>query len=173
MTGEREEYSEREFKLGQLAAFVDGEGTIGIEKSRAKKNDSRKNDSYSLKLSVTNTAIELIDWLQEKFGGNVRKQRKEGRKLCYEWKIQGREAYILLKEMSFFLIIKKEQADTAIKFWYETQRGGYRGMGQKPLWKIKRREKYYQKLKNNASLKSEAPCDSWGEGNSRFRNNGR
>lgn len=50
--------------LRQMAAFIDGEGTIGVYKLIS----SNGKYSYYQRISVGNTDIRLIEWVIENFG---------------------------------------------------------------------------------------------------------
>lgn len=55
------------------------------------------------------------------------------------------EAYEVLVKTKNFMIIKSNQADIGINFWYETKRYGVRGRAR-PVWKLQRQEEYYLKM---------------------------
>ena len=138
---EEKKYSEREFKLGQLAAFIDGEGCITITR------DGR-GDHFGLQMHITNTNRKLMEWLEENFGGLMQwdvKDKRPNRKPKHRWRLNGRYTQKLLEEMQEFLIIKKEQSEVALKFLYETQQRNYNH--GRPEWVIKRQIQYYEQMK--------------------------
>lgn len=55
---------EKRLLYGRLAAFMDGEGSIIIGRSK-------KNNTYRLVLQIANTDRELIKWLEKKLGGRT------------------------------------------------------------------------------------------------------
>lgn len=93
--------------LAYMAGIVDGEGNIGV----------RSNGKYiNPILQVTNTRKELLDWIEERFGGCVyaNKERRPGRKLLWSWQVWGRSAQALLSLLLPFLVLKGEHAQLAI-----------------------------------------------------------
>lgn len=151
---EEKKYSEREFEIGRLAAYIDGEGTIGIARRKPwieKRTGKRRRVSFSLRVSVANTDLILIEWLCQKFGGTfVKKRARNDRcKAEAEWVICGRNAFKLLREMNPFLIIKGERADVGIEFWEKCSmkttirnRGGWREDRM-----IQKQKEYYERMK--------------------------
>lgn len=66
-----------------MAGLLDGEGTIGIARARA---SAQYRFPY---ISVTSTTYEIVEWLQENFGGSIRKhtERNERWKQAWSWKV--------------------------------------------------------------------------------------
>ena len=95
-----------------FAGIMDGEGCINI-------NLNRKRNEYRLRLSVTNTSIELMEWLKHNIGGYYyhRKKQKPSYKEKYEWCIYAsniqKHVVLMLKNK---LVIKPKQLDIALKF---------------------------------------------------------
>lgn len=124
-----------------LAAMIDGEGTIGIYKY--------SKHSYLVRLQVSNTSEELIDYLKEKYNRNKHgpyKQKEERRKDVFEWKCHSKEAIRLIKQIKPYLVIKREQAQLAIRAWEDTFRINYRNR-EIPRYALDKREEYYQQMK--------------------------
>lgn len=71
---EEKRYSEGELKLARLAAYIDGEGTIGIGKQKRGSWES-----FSLRMKVGITDQRLADWLRQNFGGNANKKNRRRR----------------------------------------------------------------------------------------------
>lgn len=134
-------------KLSYLAGIVDGEGTIGIHKSR---DADRLIESYSLNIAIVNTDYRLVNWLEENFEGSVRttKPQQENWKDKFEWRMGGYSAYKLLRKVRPFLIIKAEQAEVGINFWERCSKINNRAkkLGR-PLWMIQRQEEYYERMR--------------------------
>ena len=72
-----------------LAGIVDGEGCIYLQTQTINRVRYR-----TFRLSVTNTNLELIEWLGDNFGGYVyiKKLRNPSYKKCYDWRIGGAKA---------------------------------------------------------------------------------
>lgn len=98
-----------------FAGIFDGEGSMMIELQS--KNAVRKYDYFSLRVVVTNTNLELIQWLKTNFGGNIgTRPQIQGRKITYDWKIYSKDAANIIKSALPYLIIKKQRALVFIEF---------------------------------------------------------
>lgn len=141
------------WELPYLAAMIDGEGTIMIEKNKPLK---KKNIGYVLSVKVYNTNKELMEWLKTNFGGGVHSRKYEENKTTYTWHIHSENAYKILKRTMDYLIIKREQAELAIDFQKKLVRRTHyltNGSNGIPLWLSNKREEYYQKLKEMHKVK--------------------
>lgn len=105
-----------ESNLAYLAGIIDGEGCIRIAK-RVKRSEE-KWGYYELSLVVTNTDARLIKWIESTFGGSVTPlaRRKSHHKDLYEWVVSSRAAGSILSAVEKFMIVKKEQAQLALRF---------------------------------------------------------
>lgn len=136
-------------KLSMLAAFIDGEGYIGILKAKHEQRE-HENYSYGQRLQVTNTDIRLMEWLVENFGGKIpkpTKDKRETRKDKYAWSRTGTDSYKLLKLIRPYLIMKYEQADLAIELYEKVTKWHYRGFKKMPVHKRKLAEELHQRCK--------------------------
>ena len=96
--------------IGYLAGFYDGEGYVGVSKS--------KRDSYTLKVAISNTNFDMLKLYETKFGGKIRliKKEEEHYKVKYHWDITNNKALSFLKYIKQFTIVKRQQIDLAIEF---------------------------------------------------------
>lgn len=95
-----------------LAGFMDGEGSIMLTPRR---------DKVSVKLSATNTDLNILEWITEVTGvGNVSKQHlySENRRQTWFFYCNSDAAISIIEQILPYLKIKSEQAKLAI----ETQR---------------------------------------------------
>jgi len=97
-------------EIGYFAGFYDGEGYVGVSKS--------KRDSYTLKVAISNTNFDMIKLYETKFGGKIRliKKEEEHYKVKYHWDITNNKALSFLKYIKPFTIVKRQQIDLAIEF---------------------------------------------------------
>jgi hypothetical protein len=122
-------------KYSYLAGIIDGEGSLIISRS----NRGTYMNYYG-RIHVKNTDYRLIQWLLDKFGGNVHDhipsdpiKHAKG----YSWYFSGdaHDKEVLLLALIPYLIVKKEQAKVLIDF--------FRMTGEK---NPEMREKFYQKM---------------------------
>ena len=110
----------------RLAAYIDGEGYIGILHTKGQRMKSVR---YQLKMEVANTDIRLGAWCKERFGGclSIQKTRKNRPKErpCYHWIVNSQIAASLLRQCLPYFIIKRDQAEIAIKFQETMKRGNF------------------------------------------------
>ena len=135
-------------KLAYAAGIVDGEGCISIY-SKSIRNGQYKGilKNYHLTVVVTQKDGKLVDWLFGNFGGSVSLHKKWERldEKCWmhEWTLNYQNASRFLKQILPFLIIKKKQAEIAIRF---QDRLGY---GKKlSEHELELREKFYQEIRS-------------------------
>lgn len=106
--------------LAYAAGIVDGDGCINIMRIRYHRTNSRS-IGYELRVMVTNTKKELLDWLETQFGGSVRLHHGEettspNYKVCWRWSLPAKKAERFLMEISPFLLIKRPQVELALVF---------------------------------------------------------
>jgi len=114
----------RREKIIYLAAIIDGEGSIGIErlspckvKRKGKEEWQRKKYYYTPRVCVINTYLPLIKWIQAEFGGSItNKKSGVGHKKCYRWHIFGENLENLLYELIDILFEKKAQAQVLLDY---------------------------------------------------------
>ncbi len=102
-------------ELAYFAGLFDGEGCVNFTKCRA---------GHIIRISVTNTNIEIIKHLQNRFGGHIQllSLRKDNWKQGFSWNIANSRAIEFLKSIRPWLRIKDAQADLAV-VWAEHRPG--------------------------------------------------
>lgn len=106
-----------QWKLGYLAALIDGEGSISLRQKKTKDGG----DSLVPGIVIANTSRELLEWVERNFGGTIyprTKKKKEGGqyKDQFIWETsRARNLYLLLNELLPFLIVKKQKAMGALE----------------------------------------------------------
>jgi len=92
-----------------LAGFIDGEGHIGIYKTKK---------WHWVRVGLTNTNLNAMSIIQSNFGGSLKihERKMKNRKITYSLAWNGFEAQELLKKIIDSLIIKREQACIALNF---------------------------------------------------------
>lgn len=87
-----------------LAAMVDADGCISI----IKKVSEFSNPIYTVRLTVSNNCLSLIEDLKSQFGGSVGRVDKNNR--CWRWILSGTYTKLALSSIYDELRIKGEQA---------------------------------------------------------------
>jgi hypothetical protein len=102
--------------LQYIAGFFDGEGSIGIYYHNKAK------DGFHLRTQLTNNenkdALRLVNYLMNKFGGNLSEQITLSGRVKYNWQLNSDKAVYFLRKIEPYLIFKKDQAIIAIN-WQE------------------------------------------------------
>ena len=65
------------------AVLFDGEGTFSIYHHKGQSSSGSPYDSTALRIEVTNTKIELMEWLVKHFGGQYYSHRRSNLKALY------------------------------------------------------------------------------------------
>lgn len=122
-------FSPSEIDFAMMSAFIDGEGSILINPVSGTAKSGRKTESWYLKISISNTDVRLMKWLQDRFGGSVHFswQTKKSKK-CFHWYTPSFRAAWILHNCLQFLVIKRQQAEIAITL-QETMGSYKRGKG--------------------------------------------
>ena len=109
----------RDTDLAYLAGFIDADGFIAINRYCPRKNDSDGRYGYNLRIGAVNTQREVLEWIQNKFGGYIYKRKPsnpEKHRIAYAWYLDSKKAEAVLRLISPYLKRKKLQANIAIKF---------------------------------------------------------
>jgi len=135
-------------KLSYLAGIVDGEGSIIINKDKARRGRTSKQnrgESHALLISMGNTNSEVVRWIEERFGGGTYRQRRNRpRRDVYFWRVWGIEAYKLLKKIRPFLVIKRKQAELGITFQESCKRSSWNS--RRPMWLVERERNFKEEM---------------------------
>lgn len=137
------------FKIAYLAGLLDGEGSICILRGSHKETEERVwFEKYTLRLSITNTDLFLLEWVRKNFGGSIhpRKEVNVRWKKAWIWYCGGKTAESIIRKCLRFCISKKEQAKIALTFrvTFKGNRTAYRI----PSNILKERAEAYQAIKN-------------------------
>jgi len=98
-----------------LAALIDGEGSITI--NRSKRSDSNPNhvDVFGICLSVANTSVPLLEKAARLMGDSLVKMNNSGaNRPCYSVQVSDKKAARVIRRIRPFLIDKAEQARVAL-----------------------------------------------------------
>lgn len=154
----------RRLTWAYVAGFVDADGSIMIT------FQNKKMQYYSVMVEVSQKDPFILHELQKKFGGNVydymHKNKKYGDIPNSNWRIQNNIAYDFLVKIRKHLILKRKQADLAIKFqehirdWYKNNHKKCKpesGEKRLPQWVLNYREKMRSEMARLNSSKWSKP----------------
>jgi hypothetical protein len=134
--------------LQYTAGLFDGEGCVDIYKATTSK--ASKNISLMLRVAIVQKDGQIMNFLQDNFGGYVGVDKHNGHYI-HRWDIRSQKAKEFLKLIYPFVIIKKEQVKLALEF--ETMKGkyletlkGYQGFRKLTDDEIKNRLDFKEKL---------------------------
>ena len=109
-------------EIGYLAGLIDGEGCVSLHGRR-----DPVRGYCTAALQVSNTDLELLDWLHRSLGGTIY-QRRDGRptrKVCATWGIFATGAREILQAVRPYLRVKAAQADVVLRLdWTNPGRAG-------------------------------------------------
>ena len=96
-----------------VAGFFDGEGSIGVYENGRKTPFLRT----QLTQNVGRASSLLLGALVERYGGNLSRQ-KTSHGVKFNWQLNSRRACRFLVEMTPHLVLKKEQAEMAVAWFF-------------------------------------------------------
>lgn len=121
----------------RLAAFVDGEGSLSIQKH-----------GQNLRLAIGNVSPLLMSWLRDTFTGAIynKKPSQCCRRIVMQWIQLDSRAEELIRRMYPYLIIKRAQAELALQY-RELRKGSSRGW-RNTAEDLEIRESYRETMKS-------------------------
>ena len=128
-----------------LAGIIDGEGSIFI--MRQARKDRERTVNFILRVTVESTDAIMAPTCKEITGeGEKIRQNSDNRPNCSDrlkWQVNGKKAVRILKAILPYMMVKKDQAEAAIKF-QETTKKHWRNMEEIDYTK---QEEFYHLLK--------------------------
>lgn len=108
----------KELRMAYLAAFFDGEGSIGIYKTAPKEN--HQNIYYGVRMNIVNTDPTVPRYFEEEFGKRswLSKYVPQGknRKPVYQWACTGKLLRVVLLGLYPYVRQKYLQVNVALQF---------------------------------------------------------
>lgn len=127
-----------------IAGLFDGEGSIFIV--RQKPGGSNTYPSYSLRATISNNDLKVLQWTKDKLNGLV-SYLGSGSYRCNMLCLQGHRALEFLKVIEPYIKIKCRQIDLAEDFMEYGEAFNFRGKVGVPEDTGGTREDYYQLMK--------------------------
>ena len=109
-----------------IAGFIDADGHVGIVKSRPAKSAPQ----YYVRLTLYSQNLAVLNAISEVIGGYIQSFVNEKNKVgagCYRLMVKPSEAVPALEKIMPFMIIKKEQAELALRLHATISRHSYHG----------------------------------------------
>lgn len=103
-----------DIELSYMAGLFDGEGSIGVCKSKNKR--LKRGYRFILQVQLTMVEKDMVYHFKNRFGGHVRESKYKNRRRIYHWVITCRKARIFLDTIYPHLKIKKPQAKIGIDY---------------------------------------------------------
>lgn len=113
----------------RLAAYIDGEGNIGIQRNKS---------SWFFQITIVNTDPRLAVWLYDTFGGFINSRhhnhdRSAKWRSTLVWYITCGRAHELLEGCYPYLVTKADQADICLAFRKTVKRIGVKGHSKETI----------------------------------------
>jgi LAGLIDADG endonuclease len=107
-----------------LAGLFDGEGTFSIYQNNGNyhttvSGEVKQYNFTNSRVEITNTSIELMEWLVQNFGGvyYTHRRTKVIHKIAYSWRPKGKKnTEELILGILPYLVIKKKQANIVLQY---------------------------------------------------------
>ena len=108
-----------EYELGYLAGFIDGEGSLIINKRDHVGHKEKRYVGYSAYIDIGNTNKECLEWIKKtlSMSSAIYENKMQGnRKLAYRICISYKQAKPLIELLKDRLIVKKEIAKVFLEY---------------------------------------------------------
>ncbi len=95
-----------------LAGMIDADGSVMLKQQTS--------GTLDMGIMVYNVNELLMHWLQERFGGKIRSEKRAKRehwRIRWVWAASGDEARSILPTIAKFMVVKQPQANLAMEAW--------------------------------------------------------
>lgn len=110
----------RQTEKSYIAGIIDGDGTINIIRrnpTKLTKSQGMKSPNHSLRISVGNTHLGLLEYLKRATGiGHVYRLHTQGKNKIWIWECGAKDAVSVLEAALPYFVVKWEEALIAISF---------------------------------------------------------
>lgn len=106
----------------RLAAFIDGEGSILLNRFGGRKKNQKR---MWIRVTVVNTDLRMLEWIANMFGGNISghgARSSQKHRKTYYWGVSCTQAAQILEGCMPYFLVKREQAEIVLMF-QDTVRG--------------------------------------------------
>jgi len=136
-----------EVEKAYIAGLFDGEGSVCIIRVKPSKNNGEVNPRYFLAIDIANTNLEILQWLKNIFGGNIR-HKSTINKPCYAWYSSKLRANEFLRSIFPYIKIKNKQIKLVFDYmeWANTLTNKLRGSKPWSLEIMQKKEDFKSQL---------------------------
>lgn len=130
-----------------IAGIVDGEGHVTIHRNASKKSMEtlqRKTPMYCPWVSVCNTNVEVLRFIQENYGGSLHLSPNKRRIPVWNLVLTFRAAQRLLTDIVPYMRMKKSIAEVVLAFYENAETNDKVGVTRE---EIERRESLFQQAR--------------------------
>ncbi|HZX14430.1 MAG TPA: LAGLIDADG family homing endonuclease [Thermodesulfobacteriota bacterium] len=136
-------------RIAYLSGLFDGEGYIRVNKSQSKKSlksMQRITPDFDLTVGITNSVLEVVEPFKENWGGYIYANKRDNRKIIFQWIRYGQKAEEMIRLFQPYLIIKQKKAILALEYqeYYNSTKS--RGKTKAPEI-VKKLDEYYWKFR--------------------------
>jgi hypothetical protein len=148
--------SATEVQLAYTAGIIDGEGYFVLVPRAMNHRKYGKYQRYNAVVGIKHTKRELLEWMKEKFGGNIYGVpcRSIAHAPSWEWRVTHLAAAAFVQQIMPYLLLKKRNAELILEVQGTAKRWGKWGV---PSEVLDRREAMYAEMK---SLNKRGPKDA-------------
>mgnify|MGYP003420302320 CR=1 FL=1 len=108
-----------DLEKGYLAGFIDGEGSLIINKRNHVGHKGKRYTGYSAYIDIGNTNLEVLEWIKQRVNLKAKIYKNQGkgnRKLAYRIRIGWRLSCELIKTLQPLLVVKREIANVFLEY---------------------------------------------------------
>ena len=156
-----------EIDYARLAAYIDGEGSLGIQRNKK---------SWFAQVTIVNTDPRIIVWMYQTFGGFIGKRhwnnsRNPKWRSTLTWYLTCEKLHNVLLRCRPYLLSKGEQADIVFAFRATVKRVGVKGHSREVVdsrnemmgkLKLLRHREYPKEELDFIALESKSPREKAG-----------
>jgi len=114
-----------------IAGFLDGEGSVSIQKTKIYKHRNENNPYFSTVISIGQSNKTVLEWIQSMYGGSICVEKESGRRKLpfYRWRIANRDIEKFLTDVKPYVQLKNKHIELVLLMrahiakWYSFVKG--------------------------------------------------
>lgn len=114
----------RQAVAAYVAGYIDGEGTIRVQKARGRKRADGKCSQYNPQVTITSVDEAPLLFIQKHYGGWIRQyqppSKGDNAREAHQWVLQGRDSVLqLMNDMGPYVLVKARHIELMLEFILE------------------------------------------------------